>query len=128
MVVANNDGRHFIDVDSILTSNISDLSASTWSQDDWSRNSVIKLNAFTLPLSVGEKKKNQQTNETTMKQQKQNKPSVSRKRSSENPNLNNSSFLITILRMMDFDANKLGSLTLNVLILIGQAVTILLSI
>lgn len=130
------------DVETFLTSNISDLSASTWSQNIWPTDSITRIRSAILPLNFNIFQPFDQIEgktETTIeenayendgwKRQHSDKGRMqydqllSNKKSSNNFNLNTGSILVGLLKMMNFDANKLGSLTLNVLIMIGQTVS-----
>lgn len=102
--------------------NINDLSASSWSQNG---HSDITITSSALPLQLKPKDIAKDNFEgEAIQEQPQEKPreQFAKKRSSENTR-NTGSLFMSLLRLVDFDANKLGSLSLNVLIMLGQMVT-----
>lgn len=121
-----------------LISNIGNLSASTWSQNTWPVNSNKRITSAALPLNFNafeeidktdhkiESTIDENSYENERKHENHNKDTRQHDQlssSKKGANLNAGMFLVSLLKMMDFDANKLGSLTLNVLIMIGQAVS-----
>lgn len=117
------------DIDQSLTLNISDLSASTWSHDGQSStNSDIRIISAALPLQVDPFLQAQNLPDYNMEDEMQStRESREQLVNKRNPEMtgNTASFLMSLLKLMDFDANKLGSLSLSILIMIGQTVGVL---